>query len=157
MLMPMPRTTVPYHTAAKMPGMWNMHDTCVSHACDTHLNEMKNATHVSHMWFPKHMPQACHFTCVSHVWTVSPKYLIFNQFIFQLKNMWNMRKFTRMCHMRDPHVKHACHMSGIFTGSMPLLVDRESSRVFTNPVVRVVWHEIYQTTFYRNFLHFLKL
>ena len=40
------------------------------------------------------------------------------------------------------------------TGSIPLLVEHWSPRVFTSPVVRLVWHEIYQTMFYINFLHY---
>ena len=42
------------------------------------------------------------------------------------------------------------------TGLIPLLVEQWYPRVFTNPVVRLVWHEIYQTMFYRNLLHLIK-
>ena len=87
--------------------MWFL--THVSHAW-LHMFHMR-VMHVTHMWYMRatHVSQACHFTCVSHVCTVSPKYLILNQFIFQLKDMWNMCKFTRMYHMCDTHVKHACY------------------------------------------------
>ena len=41
----------------------------------------------------------------------------------------------------------------ICTDSMPLLVDQRSPKVFTSPVVSLLWHEIYETMFNIYLLH----
>ena len=42
------------------------------------------------------------------------------------------------------------------TGAILVLVEHWSKMVFSSLVVRLVWNEIYQTMFYRNFQHLLE-
>ena len=114
----------------------------ISHTCVTCM-----ATHVSHAChacdtYDTCVPRMCHRHVISHVWMVSPKYLIFNQFILQLKNICetcvNLHACVTWCgthvkhacyhmpvtcvaflshsHACDTHMKHMCHMRGIFAG-----------------------------------------